>query len=295
MRLSLVRQTTNSALLALTLGVSLCAYPVWAQDAAKADGGKVLARVNGQPITEGEVVLAAEDLAGQYPNLPPERARSFALEFLIEVKLAAGAAKADKIDQSPDFKLKLAYAADRILMEQLLSREAAKVNGDEALKKVYDEQIKQVTPQEEVRARHILVEKEEDAKKIHARVKGGEDFAKVAAEASTDPGSGKEGGDLGFFTKDRMVPEFADAAFAMKPDEISAPVKSQFGWHIIKLEEKRTKPLPTFEQVKDQLAQSVVSKAQSEFLEKLRKDAKIEKMEAPAPITPPAAVEPKKN
>ena len=102
-------------------------------------------------------------------------------------------------------------------------------------------------------ARHILVENEDDAKKAYDRVKGGEDFAKVAKELSKDPGS-SDGGDLGWFTKDRMVKEFADAAFAMKPGDISQPVKSQFGWHVIKVEERRTKPVPTFDQVKPQIA-----------------------------------------
>ena len=101
-------------------------------------------------------------------------------------------------------------------------------------------------------ARHILLESEDEAKKAQARVKGGEDFAKVAKELSKDPGS-SEGGDLGFFTKDRMVKEFADAAFAMKPGDISVPVKSQFGWHVIRLEERRTKPIPSFDQVKPQI------------------------------------------
>ena len=169
-------------------------------------------------------------------------------------------------------------------------REAKQVASDQALKKYYDEQIGQVKPVEEVRARHILVEGEEDAKKIATRLKGGEDFAKIAKEVSKDPGSGAEGGDLGFFTKDRMVPEFAEAAFAMKPGEVSQPVKSQFGWHVIKLEERRQKPLPTFDQVKDRIAQALAAKAQTDYLQGLRASAKIEKTEEPK-----KPEEPKKN
>ena len=104
-------------------------------------------------------------------------------------------------------------------------------------------------PEQEVRARHILVEKEDEAKKAAARVKGGEDFAKVAGELSNDPGSKTDGGDLGFFTKDRMVEPFAEAAFKLEPGQISDPVKSQFGWHVIKVEEKRTKPVPSLEEM----------------------------------------------
>jgi peptidyl-prolyl cis-trans isomerase C len=143
-----------------------------------------------------------------------------------------------------------------------------------------------------VRARHILVENEDDAKKIVVRLKGGEDFAKVAKELSKDPGSGAEGGDLGFFTQDRMVPEFAATAFALKPGDLSAPVKTQFGWHVIKLEERRQRPLPAFDQIKDRVAQSLAARAQQEFLANLRKDAKIEKTETPAEAKPG---EPKKN
>ena len=249
---------------------------------------KVLAIVNGEAITEAEVTLALEDLQGQYPNMPTNQQQGMALEFLIEVKLAAQAAKGDKFEDTDDFKRKLAYAKERILMERVLNREGTKASSDAAVKAYYDEQVKQITPAEEVRARHILVEGEDDAKKIVARIKSGEDFAKVAAEASKDPGSGKEGGDLGFFTRDRMVPEFAEAAFAMKPGEVSPPVKSQFGWHIIKLEERRTKPVPPLDQVKDRLAQALANKAQSEFVAELRKAAKIE-------MKTEAVTEPKKQ
>lgn len=256
---------------------------------------KVLATVNGEAITEADVDLAVEDVASEYPNLPPQGIKDLTLDFLIEMKVVAQKAKADKIDQSDEFKRRMAYVQQRVLMQQLLMVEAKKVASDAALKKYYDEQIGQIKPVEEVRARHILVEGEDDAKKIAARVKGGEDFAKVAKEASKDPGSGAEGGDLGFFTKDRMVPEFAEAAFSMKPGEVSAPVKSQFGWHVIKVDERRQKPAPTFDQVKDRIAQALAGKAQGEFLTQLRAGAKIVKTEAPKKAEEPKNGEPKKN
>lgn len=273
---------TSSLVLSLMLGIS----------AAQAQS-KVLATVNGEAITDADIALAVEDLQTQYPNIPATQQAGVALEFLIEVKLAAQAARGEKFEEGEDFKRKLAYAKERILMERLMSRESKKASSDAAIKAYYEEQVKQIKPVEEVRARHILVEGEEDAKKIAARVKGGEDFAKVAAEASKDPGSGKEGGDLGFFTKDRMVPEFAEAAFAMKAGEISAPVKSQFGWHVIKLEERRTKPIPPLDQVKDRLAQALANKAQGDFVAELRKKAKIEMKEGAPKVENPA--EPKKQ
>jgi peptidyl-prolyl cis-trans isomerase C len=257
--------------------------------------GNVLAKVNGEAITEADVEMAMEDVAAEYPNLPPAGIKDITLDFLIEMKVVAQKAKADKIDQSDEFKRRMAYVQQRVLMQQLMVVEAKKVASDAALKKYYDEQIGQIKPVEEVRARHILVEGEDDAKKIAARIKGGEDFAKVAKEVSKDPGSGAEGGDLGFFTKDRMVPEFAETAFAMKAGDISAPVKSQFGWHIIKLEERRQKPLPPFAEVKDRIAQALAGKAQADFLQQLRAAAKIEKTEAPKKADEPKKEEPKKN
>ena len=236
----------------------------------------VLATVNGEAITEADVALALEDLQAQYPNLPPDRRQQVAVEFLVEVKLAAQAAKAEKFEGSEDFKRKLAYARDRILMERLLSQTGEKAATDVAAKAYYDEQVKLLKPTEEVRARHILVEGEEDAKKVFARVKAGEDFAKVASELSKDPGSGQQGGDLGFFAKEQMVPEFAEAAFAAKPGEVVGPVKSQFGWHVIKVEERRTKPLPTFDAVKDRVMQAIANKAQGDLIAELRKKAKID-------------------
>lgn len=268
-------------LMAVRLLASALVLSVLTVSPVLAQASKVLATVNGEAITEAEAKVALEDLLTQLPNVPEEKRMEIAVDFLIEVKLAAQAAKKAKIDQSPDFTLKMNYARDRILMERLFAVEGSKATGEAAVKTFYDEQVAKLTPVEEVRARHILVEGEDDAKKIHARVKGGEDFAKVATELSKDPGSGKGGGDLGYFSKDRMVPEFAEAAFALKPGEISAPVKSQFGWHIIKLEDRRNRPAPAFAEVKDRLSQALAEKAQGELLEKLRKEAKIDRPGAP--------------
>lgn len=279
---------SRSLLLPLALAFGLSGQIALAQ----APGNKVLAKVNGEAITEQDVATAIDDVGSEYPNLPPENLRTLTLEFLIEMKIVAQKAKAEKIDQTEDFKRRMAYVQQRVLMQQLLLREANAATSDAAVKKFYDEQVAQIKPVDEVRARHILVENEDDAKKIVVRLKGGEDFAKVAKELSKDPGSGAEGGDLGFFTQDRMVPEFAAAAFALKPGELSAPVKTQFGWHVIKLEERRQRPLPAFDQIKDRVAQSLAARAQQEFLANLRKDAKIEKTEAPAEAKPG---EPKKN
>jgi peptidyl-prolyl cis-trans isomerase C len=166
------------------------------------------------------------------------------------------------------------------------------------LHQTYDEAVRSLAGQEEVRARHILVEGEDEAKAILEQLKGGADFATLAKEKSKDPGAA-EGGDLGYFTKDQMVPEFADVAFKMYPGQLSNPVKTQFGWHVIKVEDRRTKQPPEFDKVKDQIEAFLTRKAQTDFITKLRQNAKIERLDKPAEQNKPVGqnnpAEPKKN
>src|SRR6185369_4104791 len=169
----------------------------------------------------------------------------------------------------------------RLMMDSLLAAEGKAATTDEAMKKVYEEAAKQITSEVEVHARHILVETEDEAKAIAAELKKGADFADLAKKKSKDPGA-SDGGDLGFFTKDQMVPEFSAVAFTLEPGKISDPVKSQFGWHVIKVEEKRNRQAPPFEQVKAQIETYVTRKAQADYVGKLREAAKIERMEKPA-------------
>jgi peptidyl-prolyl cis-trans isomerase C len=253
----------------------------------------VLAKVNGKEITDEDLKIAAEDIGA---NLPPQlegKAReAYLLDYLIDGELVAQKAASEKLDQDPEFPKKLAYYREKLLMESVLGKLAKDAATDEAMKKTYEEAAAAQKPETEVHARHILVATEDDAQAALKRLKAGEDFAKVAKDVSKDPGS--EGGDLGWFTKDRMVPEFADAAFKLDPGQISDPVKSQFGWHIIKVEGKRQKTFPPFAEVKDQVARYVVQKAQSDLIVKLRKDAKIERTadaptEGAAPATPAPA------
>src|SRR5437868_10295561 len=150
------------------------------------------------------------------------------------------------------------------------------------MKKVYEEASKQITGEQEVHARHILVETEDEAKAVKAELDKGADFAELAKKKSKDPGA-SDGGDLGFFTKDQMVPEFSAVAFTLEPGKISDPVKSQFGWHVIKVEEKRNRKAPDFDQVKGQIETYVTRKAQADYVAKLREAAKVERMDQPAP------------
>jgi peptidyl-prolyl cis-trans isomerase C len=253
--------------------------------AARAD---VLAKVDGIEITDEDVKVALEDLG---PTLPqqvqgPQR-EAYVLDYLIDLKLVAKKADTDKMAVGPDVVRRMAYYHDKVLMEELLGKTAKEGATDAAMKKVYDDAAKAQKPEEEANARHILVPTEDEAKDVLKRVKAGEDFAKVADEVSKDPGS--KGGDLGWFTKERMVPEFAEAAFKLQKGQISEPVKSQFGWHIIKLEDKRMKEFPPFEQVKDQVANYVAQKSQTDLILKLREAAKIERTAPPAAPDAPTA------
>ena len=273
----------GAAALPLLAGAAQAQTPPAAAPAAApatpADPAKVLARVNGIAITEGDLAVAAADPALQLPNIPEEQKRELLISYLVDLKLGAKAAEAAKVGDDPEFARKLAYNRDKTLLDQYLDQQAKKAVTPAAAKALYDETVKSMTPEQEVRARHILVENEEDAKKAAARIKGGEDFAKVAAELSTDPGSKTDGGDLGFFTKDRMVEPFAEAAFKMEPGQISDPVKSQFGWHVIKVEEKRAKPVPSLAEMQDQVNTYLERKAQQDLIVGLRGSAKIEKLD----------------
>ncbi|MEW6255892.1 MAG: peptidylprolyl isomerase [Pseudomonadota bacterium] len=269
---------------------------------APAASDPVVVTVNGTPIRASEVAIAEEDIGPGLPQVQGAQRAEYVLSFLTDMTLLAKAAEAQKLDQSADFQQRLAYARTKALMEALMMAEAKKAVTEEAKRKTYDEFVASTKPETEVRARHILVDDEAKAKEIAAKAKGGEDFSKLAKDNSKD--SAEDGGDLGYFTKDQMVPEFAEAAFKMEKGQISDPVKSQFGWHVIKVEDKRQKPVPSYEQVSDQIEQYLVRKAQTELVTKLRADAKVEKASVPAPAAPagsapaapaPAAPAPAKN
>jgi peptidyl-prolyl cis-trans isomerase C len=256
--------------------VLLAGLPVRAQEA-----NPVLAKVNGSEIRQSDVALAEEELGPSLAQMDPATKKDNVLSFLIDMKIVAKAAEDKKVENNEDFKRRLAFTRSRLLMDSLLATEGKAATTDDAMKKVYEEASKQITGEQEVHARHILVETEDEAKAVAEELKKGADFAELAKKKSKDPGA-SDGGDLGFFTKDQMVPEFSTVAFALEPGKISDPVKSQFGWHIIKVEEKRNRKAPDFEQVKAQIETYVTRKAQAEYVAKLREAAKVERMDKPA-------------
>ena len=257
------------------------------------DANPVLAKVNGAEIRQSDVTLAEEELGPSLAQMDPATKKDNVLSFLIDMKIVAKAAEDKKIENNDDFKKRMAFTRNRLLMDSLLANKGKAATNDEAMKKVYEDAAKQISGEQEVHARHILVETEDEAKAIKAELDKGADFAELAKKKSKDPGA-SDGGDLGFFTKEQMVPEFSEVAFKLEPGKISDPVKSQFGWHIIKVEEKRNRKPPEFDQVKGQIETYVTRKAQAEYVGKLRDGAKIERFDQAAAADPakPAAPAP---
>ena len=275
-----------AALLIVLPAVSGCSKNSSSEAPAASGPDPVVARVNGVDIKQSDLALAEEDVGADMQAASPEAKREHLISYLADIIMVTQAAEKKNLGDNPDFKRRLAFLRNKLLMGFELQDEAKAALTDEALHQTYNDALKSTGGQEEVHARHILVENEDDAKTILDQLKGGADFATLAKEKSKDPGAA-EGGDLGYFTKDQMVPEFADVAFKMYPGQLSNPVKSQFGWHIIKVEDKRTKQPPEFEKVKDQIESFLARKSQTEFITKLRQSAKIERLDKPA--------EPKKN
>jgi peptidyl-prolyl cis-trans isomerase C len=257
------------------------AMVLFAGTPVRAADDPVLAKVNGSEIRQSDMALAEEELGPSLDKMDPATKQENLLAFLIDMKIVSKAAEDKKVENTDEFKKRLAFARNRLLMDSLLASEGKAATTDEAMKKVYDDAAKQITGEQEVHARHILVETEDKAKAIKAQLDKGADFAELAKKESKDPGA-SDGGDLGFFTKDQMVPEFSAVAFSLEPGKISDPVKSQFGWHIIKVEEKRNRKAPDFDQVKSQIETYVTRKAQADYVAKLREGAKIERMDQAA-------------
>jgi peptidyl-prolyl cis-trans isomerase C len=271
----------RASALAIGVGVMLLTWPA---GAARSQEDPVIAKVDGVEIRQSDLTLAEEDVGQnaqqqQQQQMTPEAKRDFLVAYVADVILTAKAAEAKKIGDQKEFRGRIAFIRNKLLMEMLLREEGKAAVTDQAMHQVYDEAVKQMASQQEVRARHILVPSEAEANAVLVEIQKGTDFAELAKQKSKDPGAAAQGGDLGYFTKDQMVPEFAEVAFKLDKGKVSEPVKTQFGWHIIKVEDKRSKPVPEFDKVKDQVETFVVRKAQSEYIAKLRAGAKIERMD----------------
>jgi peptidyl-prolyl cis-trans isomerase C len=252
----------------------LAASIVLASPLSAAADDPVVARVNGFDIKQSDLDFAASEVGPRLANYVPADRRRVLLQYVIENELMAGAGEKDKLNEAPGFSDRVKYHQRRALRDAFFDSSIRNSVPEAEAKKVYDEKISKIKPEQEVRARHILVETEDEAKAVAEQLKKGEDFAKLAKEKSKD--SNAEGGDLGFFTRGQMLKPFEDAAFALDVGQISEPVQTQFGWHIIKVEEKRDQALPDFDQVKEAIINQLVQQRAQEIVTGLRDTAKIE-------------------
>ncbi|HKV17093.1 MAG TPA: peptidylprolyl isomerase [Reyranella sp.] len=269
------------------------AQPAPPADAKPATKDPVVAVVNGQQIHLSDVEIAQQSLPQQYRNMPLSAVFPALLDRMVDSKLVEQDGRKNKVTDDPAFKKRLAFVEDQVVQDFWLQEQIAEKVTPERMKQAYEEKVKNMPAEDEVHARHILVATEPEAKAIIADLKKGAAFDKLAKEKSTDKASGAEGGDLGWFKKTDMVKEFADAAFALKKGELSqTPVKTQFGYHVIKVEDRRKAPPPSFEELSGQIHQDLARETVTAMLNKLRADAKIEKFNidggAPAPTAPAA-------
>ena len=240
------------------------------------DADAVVAKVGKLEITQSDLDLAIANLDPQLAQLPDEQKKVAALSGAIDVKLLAGNADGEGLKDDPEFKKRMAFIADRELHNIYFKKHVVDAVTEDDVKARYEKEIAALPKQEEVSARHILVKTEEEAKAIIAELDAGKDFIELAKAKSTDPNK-SEGGDLGYFTKGRMVPEFEEAAFAMeKGTYTKTPVKTQFGYHVIKLEDKRDAAPPAYETVAQQVRQLVMRDKYLEIIEKAKAEQKVE-------------------
>ena len=268
------------SLAAIGAATMMFASPVTAQTDTATAANTVVATVNGVKIMRSDVEAARSQLPEQYRKLPMDQLYQPILNQLIRTKILSAQARADKLHETEGYKRRVALIAERMLEEELLKKTIDEKVTDDALQARYDKTSGSFPTKEEIRARHILVKTEAEADAIIKELTGGADFAKLAAEKSIGP-SKANGGDLNYFSKGQMVPPFEEAAFALAKGEFTrSAVKSPFGWHVIKLEDKRQSKPPSFEESRDRLSQELSQEFAEQLVRGLTEKAKIERFEA---------------
>jgi peptidyl-prolyl cis-trans isomerase C len=251
--------------------------PAGAATAPGAAADPVVAKVNDQPIHLSELQGAVQELPANARNLSPDTLYPMLLEQLIDGKALAIEARQAGLQNDAAVQRQIAAATDRVLQSAMLSQMITPTLTDDALRARYEKDIASKPGEDEVHARHILVDNEALAKQIIADLKKGGDFVALAKQYSKDPGT-DHSGDLGFFHKDEMVPEFSAAAFAMQPGQISdTPVHTQFGWHVIQVLERRHSDPPPFDQARAELRQKMIQEGIQKALAEARTKVTVEK------------------
>ncbi|MDE2444594.1 MAG: peptidylprolyl isomerase [Alphaproteobacteria bacterium] len=219
--------------------------------------------------------MAFDDVISQLPNMPAKMRFPFVVEFLIERHLIAQVAAKEGTADSEDYKRRLAAYQAKALRDSYLATKISPSITEEEIKAAYDKETAKVTQTERIRARHILVATEKEANDIEAKLKAGAKFEDLAKQYSLD-GSKDYGGDLGYFTAPEMVAEFSKAAFALKQGEVSAPVKTEYGWHVIRLDDRKMGAAQPFDQVKGAIRNVLVRNKVQAILAGLQGTAKVE-------------------
>jgi len=265
---------------AYALAATLALAPLTASaQEAQPDPGRdpVVATVAGDEIHLSEVIDSKSQLPQQYQSMPIEAMFPALIERLIDMRLVAREARANGLADDPDVRRELARIENQILSQVFLTRRIDAMITEQAVQSRYDEHIAALPPDQEVSARHILLVTEEDALAVIASLQGGADFIELAAEKSIGP-SADRGGDIGYFGRGDVVPEFADAAFAIEPGQISeTPVQSEFGWHVIKVDDRRAIAPPSLEEMREQFVSEISRQLIAELIGELRDAATIER------------------
>jgi peptidyl-prolyl cis-trans isomerase C len=299
----------SSRLLLTTLAssalcVSLAAQGAWAQNAVPAapapanaavsanaaPADPVIASVNGDPIHLSELSEMSRNLPQQLQSLSPDQLYPILLDQLVDQKAMAIAATKDGLLNNPTVQRRIEVGTEQVLQEALITKTVGPEITEDAIKAAYAKEYANQPGVEEIHARHILVASQAQAEAIIKQLDAGADFAKLAQKYSTDPGS-VNGGDLGWFKKTDMVPEFSTAAFSLKDGQITqTPVHSQFGWHVIQVLGHRTDPAPTLAEVHDKIRNELIQQGIHNLLTSVRSQVTIKEY-APdgSPLTPPPA------
>lgn len=268
----------------VALGAVAYVSPANAQNSGDADLPRgTVATVNGIAITYDDIAMAEDELMGLVGQLPEQQRFETLVGYMVERILAAEMAKKQGLQKDPEVIRRQAFLERKALQDVFVGKKLRAMVGDDEVAAYYKKNIVGGPKPKEVRARHILVDSQEVAEAIVISLKNGTDFAQLAKEKSKGP-SGASGGDLGYFGRDAMVKPFADAAFKLKKGKISAPVKTQFGWHVIKVEDVRTKPVPPLAQVEGQIYQVLIGEARREIYSKMQADAEVNFVSV-APLT----------
>lgn len=265
------RMAASLALLTVT-ALALVGAPATAQDS---EGDRTVATADGEPVTLSEVESTLQRMPQQFQQQPLELVTPMVVQQIAISRRIHAQALAEGYADDPEVAERVAEVEQGIIQDLWVERQLDELVTDDAVQAAYEAHLAQNPPQDEVSARHILLESEEDALAVIEELNGGADFATLAQEKSTGP-SGPAGGQLGFFSAGQMVPEFADAAFAMEPGNHSeVPVQTQFGWHVILVEDRRTTEPPSFEELQPQLENQARQDALRDLITEIQGQAEI--------------------